>query len=176
MEDEEGWQDGEMMGFAANTVSGAPKVIDIDEELEAQLDVDENGWRLPAPGQNTPPQMEIGSEVEDDEDYGKLSWHMDRMAIEHCLANVGLTGTRLALQHGDEASLLRQICTTLAVKWSEKRINKQLEFLKMLVDKALDSSTLAKRVRGDNTPGSYQRLIDAKTAATMVEKRTAVIP
>ena len=41
MEDEEGWQDGEMMGFAANTVSGAPNVIDINEELEAQLDVDE---------------------------------------------------------------------------------------------------------------------------------------
>ncbi len=82
----------EILGLPLTTDTGnSSGVVDLEERVE--VDVDEDGWRAanPQTASLLPLQHDIFSESEDEDGFGKISWQMDTVAVEHCLATVGLS-------------------------------------------------------------------------------------
>jgi hypothetical protein len=118
---------------------------------------------------------EVPEEGLDDDGYLLPNWAMDETGICECLNSLGLAGPRLALQKGDEATLLRQILHHLGVEVCPFQFEWHRKRLVWAVHLAEAGQPLAKRLRGDFLPYSLEGLrIQEQCYAKQLENQKAI--
>jgi hypothetical protein len=155
-----------------------PEHIEVQEQT-----FDSAGWLIPTTphvfeNEDDGPEIldgQIPQDGFDETGFLKLSWAMDQSAIEGSLTALGLVGPRLAIQAGDEHVLLDQIVRHLGIsmEWQQKRWH--LAKLFRLVQVAVDRSSIAKRMRGDNLSSAQQILLDRMFMDRATAQRTPLI-
>jgi hypothetical protein len=148
-----------------------PPLIATQPELEAAVQIDLAG--SDSADEATAPEVPV--EGLDDDGYLLPNWAMDETGICECLNSLGLSGPRLALQKGDETTLLQQILQHLGVEVCPLQFEWHRKRLVWAVHLAEVGQPLAKRLRGDFLPHALEGLrIQEQCYAKQLESQKAV--
>jgi hypothetical protein len=133
---------------------------DNDEEDFVDLGVDE----------------EVPSEWCDSEGFIPDVWICDQAALERKLTKFGLIGERLAIQDGEELTLLNQLLQALDLTPGLAQQSYHLQQLRRLTFFAMEDEPRMKRLRGTGSSIALQRLADVCTVEYRKRRAMEVAP
>ena len=105
---------------------------------------------------DTADELQYFSTEQDDSDQYKINHAL----ILSVLERLKFTGTKLALQEGEEGVLLNQVLDSLSIQCDRSEYNFHLCGIEELVVAALNNDPLAKRLRGEHWTVTMQHLDD----------------
>ena len=150
--------------------------------LDLEMDLDDHGWSAEKwdDDQSSASELDLDQDVPaswlGQDGFIESNWLMDQSALDATLEALGLVNERLALQDGEEQKLLEQLIQHHQLTISSRQKAFHLQQLRRAIRDALTKLPMQKRVRGDHTSASLQRIYDviATTSSTRRQQQANV--